>query len=100
MDLSGQGDSAGTPHRLLLEKRSVGRPSPRAQCGANKYGTLMIDLDGYNIEAVCRDCLVEDVPGQGSRLLGVFSLEIGILHQPVFDHLPFETPLIADFKGR
>ena len=39
---------------FLVENRSIGRPSPRAQYSANEHGALVTDFDGYNIEAVCR----------------------------------------------
>lgn len=32
-----------------------GKPGPRPQYSANYYGAFVLDPDGYNIEAVCRE---------------------------------------------
>lgn len=32
-----------------------GKPGPRLQYSANYYGAFVLDPDGYNIEAVCRE---------------------------------------------
>lgn len=32
-----------------------GKPGPRPQYSANYYGAFVLDLDGYNVEAVCRE---------------------------------------------
>ena len=32
-----------------------GKPGPRPQYSANYYGAFVLDPDGYNVEAVCRD---------------------------------------------
>ena len=35
--------------------RDNGKPGPRPQYSANYYGAFVLDPDGYNIEAVCRE---------------------------------------------
>lgn len=35
--------------------RDNGRPGPRPQYSANYYGAFVLDPDGYNVEAVCRE---------------------------------------------
>ena len=35
--------------------RDFGKPGPRPQYSANYYGAFVLDPDGYNIEAVCRE---------------------------------------------
>jgi len=35
--------------------RDNGKPGPRPQYRANYYGAFVLDPDGYNIEAVCRE---------------------------------------------
>ena len=32
-----------------------GKPGPRPQYSANYYGAFVLDPDGYNVEAVCRE---------------------------------------------
>lgn len=35
--------------------RDNGEPGPRPQYSANYYGAFVLDPDGYNVEAVCRE---------------------------------------------
>ena len=35
--------------------RDNGKPGPRPQYSANYYGAFVLDPDGYNVEAVCRE---------------------------------------------
>lgn len=35
--------------------KNNGQPGPRPQYSANYYGAFVLDPDGYNIEAVCRE---------------------------------------------
>jgi catechol 2,3-dioxygenase-like lactoylglutathione lyase family enzyme len=35
--------------------RDNGAPGPRPQYSANYYGAFVLDPDGYNVEAVCRE---------------------------------------------
>jgi hypothetical protein len=30
----------------------------------------------------------------------IFTLYVRVLHQPIFEHLALEAPLVADFEGR
>ncbi len=40
---------------LAAGGRDNGKPGPRPQYSANYYGAFVLDPDGYNIEAVCRE---------------------------------------------
>lgn len=40
---------------LTAGGRDNGKPGPRPQYSANYYGAFVLDPDGYNIEAVCRE---------------------------------------------
>jgi catechol 2,3-dioxygenase-like lactoylglutathione lyase family enzyme len=40
---------------LAAGGRDNGQPGPRPQYSANYYGAFVLDPDGYNIEAVCRE---------------------------------------------
>ena len=35
--------------------RDNGKPGPRPQYSANYYGAFVLDPDGYNVDAVCRE---------------------------------------------
>ena|SRR6185295_4276808 len=40
---------------LAAGGKDNGQPGPRPQYSANYYGAFILDLDGYNVEAVCRE---------------------------------------------
>ena len=40
---------------LAAGGRDNGKPGPRPQYSTNYYGAFVLDPDGYNIEAVCRE---------------------------------------------
>lgn len=40
---------------MAVGGRDNGQPGPRPQYSANYYGAFVLDPDGYNIEAVCRE---------------------------------------------
>ena len=40
---------------LAAGGKDNGKPGPRPQYSANYYGAFVLDPDGYNIEAVCRE---------------------------------------------
>ena len=40
---------------LAAGGKDNGKPGPRPQYSANYYGAFVLDPDGYNVEAVCRE---------------------------------------------
>jgi catechol 2,3-dioxygenase-like lactoylglutathione lyase family enzyme len=40
---------------LAAGGKDNGQPGPRPQYSANYYGAFVLDPDGYNVEAVCRE---------------------------------------------
>ncbi len=40
---------------LAAGGRDNGKPGPRPRYSANYYGAFVLDPDGYNVEAVCRE---------------------------------------------